>query len=186
MRQLELSFRTRSVTSTVVCLLCILATGCAALEKPESRDSGRVLPGVKAREAAEAKTDKSVARVFQPAAPLVPARTTEMTQDERDVTQTAQQRWDFLIKGDVNAAYELLSPRYRAINPFSLYASGIKVGGWKEARAVDAQCNAEICEVFIAVDLRVVFPGVGPTVAKSTQRERWIRDAGRWWHVPGS
>ncbi len=99
---------------------------------------------------------------------------------EQAVKARAQQRWDTLIKGDIEAAYGYLSPGSRAVNTLESYKGSIRPGFWKSARVADAKCNAALDSCEVASEIEYEFRGGR---VKSPLNETWIRQEGNWWYV---
>ena len=112
--------------------------------------------------------------------PLQSTAKVEMDADavSRLVMGRAQQRWDALVKRDMDAAYQLISPAGRSLMSLEDYRPRVNTGFWRGAKVTQADCSAEICEVTVLVDMvveRVKF--IKPV------KETWILDAGKWWFV---
>ncbi len=104
------------------------------------------------------------------------------------VSERAKARWDALIRGDLQTAYDYLSPGYRQSTPFGRYRRKIRgVGLWRKARVERVECDeAEVCKVLVMVDVHLVIPRSGGEPIESTNPvyERWIYSEGQWWYVP--
>ena len=94
------------------------------------------------------------------------------------VLARAQQRWDALLKFDLNAAYEFISPAGRSTMTVEKYRPRVNSGFWRGAKAKDASCEAETCDVTVLIDITV--EGVKTSVPV---KEVWILEAGQWWFV---
>ena len=96
------------------------------------------------------------------------------------VAKKAQSRWDALIKGDLAAAYEYLSPATRSVMPLELYKSKVRSGGWKKASVGSVVCNQDRCDVAITMEhsYREMTSIVTPL------NETWLQEDGNWWFVP--
>lgn len=94
------------------------------------------------------------------------------------VAMRAQQRWNALLKQDMNAAYEYISPGGRSLMTVEQYRPRVNTAFWRGAKVEKATCEAETCEVAVLVDL--IFQGVKFT---NPVQETWILDAGKWWFV---
>ncbi len=106
---------------------------------------------------------------------------------EEIVSERAKARWDALIRGDLQAAYDYLSPGYRQSTPFERYRRKIRgVGLWRKARVERVECDgAEVCKVLVLVDVHLVVPRSGePIESTNPVYERWIYSEGQWWYVP--
>ena len=96
----------------------------------------------------------------------------------RLVSARAQQRWNALLKRDLDAAYQFISPAGRSLMSVDDYRPRVNSGFWRGAKAGYAVCAAETCEVTVLVDM--VVEGVKFNVPI---KETWILDAGKWWFV---
>ena len=94
------------------------------------------------------------------------------------VVERAQQRWNALLTGDMDAAYPFISPGGRSLMTLQQYRPRINTGFWRGAKVDKATCATETCEVTVLVDMLV--EGVKFT---NTIKETWILDAGKWWFV---
>ena len=90
----------------------------------------------------------------------------------------AQQRWDALLKSDMDTAYRYISPAGRSTMPIERYRPRVNAAYWRGAKVKDASCEAETCEVTVLIDLTV--EGVKTSVPV---KESWILEAGQWWFV---
>jgi len=98
------------------------------------------------------------------------------------VTQRAQMRWDALLAGKVDMAYDYLSPGSKAKLNLSEYKARTGLGLWQGAKVLRADCGADVCEVHVMVDFRVRRPGVNVVAATAVQ-ETWVKEGGVWWYV---
>jgi len=93
--------------------------------------------------------------------------------------QRAQARWDALIRGDLNAAYEFLSPGTRAVTSQAVYKGKIKPGMWRSAKVQSVECEADVCSVKLLVDYDVRrIKGI-----ETPLTEKWIIESGNAWYV---
>lgn len=97
---------------------------------------------------------------------------------EAAVTARAAQRWEALLKGNTDGAYQFLSPGTREITSLEAYRSAVRTGFWKQARVASAKCAADTCEVSVEVE----YEYRGGRV-KTPLGETWIRQEGNWWYV---
>jgi hypothetical protein len=72
-------------------------------------------------------------------------------QKQKVVAEKAQARWDALIKGDVDAAYQFLSTGSKAATPLPVYKGRIKPGMWRAAKVDKIDCEQEICKVTMLI-----------------------------------
>ncbi len=96
----------------------------------------------------------------------------------RLVLGRAQERWDALLKAEVNVAYQFISPGGRSLMSVEQYRPRVRTGFWRGAKADKAVCGTDTCEVTVLVDMTV--QGVKFT---NPIKETWILDAGKWWFV---
>ena len=94
------------------------------------------------------------------------------------VTGRAQQRWNALLKADMETAYQFISPGGRSVMSLQQYRPRVNPSFWRGAKVSEASCGTETCEVTVLVD--VLLQGVKFT---NPIKETWILDAGKWWFV---
>lgn len=98
---------------------------------------------------------------------------------EEVLKERAQQKWDALVKSDLKAAYQFLSPGSRAVLSSEAYASSIKAGFWKSAQVERAVCEKpDVCDVHVAIE----YDHRGMRI-KTPLRETWIKEGSSWWFV---
>jgi hypothetical protein len=93
------------------------------------------------------------------------------------VKQRAQLRWDLMVKGDLDKAYEYFSPSSRETMSLAGFKSRVRPGFWKAVRVDKVECSsADRCEVSVTIgyDYR-------GTRVETPHRETWIRDEANWW-----
>lgn len=93
------------------------------------------------------------------------------------VQERAQARWDLMVKGDLDKAYEYFSPSSRATMSLPGFKSRVKPGFWKAVKVDQVECSsADRCEVKVTIgyDYR-------GTRVETPHRETWIRDESNWW-----
>ena len=95
------------------------------------------------------------------------------------VAKRVNARWDALIKGDLDAAYALLSPASREATTLEQFKRNTRKGGFREAKVDKVDCGAELCtvKVWVTYDHRLM-KGVQTSV-----EETWIFDKGQAWLV---
>lgn len=104
-------------------------------------------------------------------------------QAKRDaVAARAESRWQALIKGDLPAAYEYLSPASRATVPLDVYKAKRKIGLYRSAKVEGVECVKDACTVRVRVTYDFKrFKGVETPLV-----EKWIIARGQAWLVEGS
>jgi hypothetical protein len=98
------------------------------------------------------------------------------------VSERAQQRWDFVMKNQMDKAYEYLSPASRTTMSLDLFRKRNAAGRWWRSLKLDkVDCSADTCQVTMALEYDLYdIKGL-----KATIEETWIKDAGTWWLVAG-
>jgi hypothetical protein len=98
---------------------------------------------------------------------------------EKVVSERAQARWQLLIKGDVEGAYQFLSTGSKAGTSLQLYKAQIKPGIWRSTKVDKVECEAELCKVqmLVTYDFRNM-KGIETPVP-----ETWIIENGSAWYV---
>lgn len=121
---------------------------------------------------------------------LTTAPTTPSPIPEIAVRDRATQRWQALIAGRYEDAYDMLAPAVRAVQPLQAYRSSI--GGdttWVNAEVLRVNCNdvADKCIAVVRVETRVLFPGMSRgrrQTLRTHMDEVWIRQDDQWWFFP--
>lgn len=92
----------------------------------------------------------------------------------------AQARWDALIAGKWEKAYEYATPGFRSsVDVFgfrSRVASPVKL---KSAEVVSVDCKDTTCEATMRIGLVPLQKGYPETTTDLT--ERWVQEGGEWW-----
>lgn len=104
-----------------------------------------------------------------------------MKVDSREiVAERVQSRWDALIKGDLAAAYEYLSPGSRSVLSLEAYKAMIHPGLWKKVSVDSVACEQDRCDVVILLEYH--YRDMKSAVTR--QNEIWLQEGGNWWYVP--
>lgn len=98
---------------------------------------------------------------------------------EKVVAERAEARWQTLIKGDLNAAYDYLSAGSKATTPLDVYKAKIRPGMWRQAKVEKVECEAEACKV----DMRITFDHKLMKGVQTPLSESWIIEKGSAWYV---
>lgn len=119
--------------------------------------------------------------------------------DEVAVMDRALERWNLLIKRDAGAAWDYLSPGYRATHPKDIYARemGQRPVQWltanpyeqregSETRAVECDESGLSCDVRVKLGFKIRsrLTSVGMLDSASVVKESWIKVKGQWYLVP--
>lgn len=103
------------------------------------------------------------------------------TAPEARVTERATQRWQAMIKGDYEKAYNLTTPSYRAVTSFTRFRAGFGGGGWQSAEVASVNCEAEKCVVQVKIGINpVLSTRFGATIITHIE-ETWLLEGGQWW-----
>ena len=109
-------------------------------------------------------------------------------QTEDTLEERAMARWDALLSGDVEAAYEFLSPGYRSSVSLLQYHRTLLLSKvkWTGANYIEADCEETTCNVKILLDFTIygALPGVKSMDSKQTIEESWLLVKGSWYLVP--
>lgn len=97
------------------------------------------------------------------------------------VAKKAQSRWDALIKGDLAAAYEYLSPGSRSVMSLEQYKAKIRTGLWKKVKVDSVACEKDRCNVVLIVEYS--YPKYGIESISSRIEETWLQEDDDWWFV---
>jgi len=95
------------------------------------------------------------------------------------VAERAEARWQTLIKGDVDAAYQYLSAGSKAATPLAMYKTKVKPGIWRQAKVGKVQCDAEIC----SVEMTITYDYRNMKGLETPVPETWIIENGSAWYV---
>lgn len=107
------------------------------------------------------------------------SKTTEPSALEAEVLERSQARWDRLLEGDIEGAYELTSPAYRSRTPLARFRASF--GGavqWTGANSQKAECQDDQCRVTVEISYQLPREGFEHTRPIT---ETWIRSGGDWW-----
>jgi hypothetical protein len=102
---------------------------------------------------------------------------------EKLVQERAQARWQALIAGDFEGAYNYLPPSYRALHDLKYYRGTINNAvERKGAEVIRAECKTDVCLATVRVD--AVFAGAmgGHRTLSTHYEEKWVSEDGGWWY----
>ena len=131
-----------------------------------------------------AETDQSGRQAVQQPAPPVSSGVSEA--DEAQLKERVLARWQALIKGDFDVAYQFETPAYRAIYTPSQfrYQFGNQIF-WRMANVMDIHYdNTIVARVHVEVAYRYAEPEKRLEALSDTQgiSEIWLKKEGQWWH----
>lgn len=117
----------------------------------------------------------------RPAADLTP---------EQQVAQRAEQRWQLIMQGDLLAAYEYLTPGYRARVSQRAYVNRVFSSGieYTDVTVKDSNCDSnDRCTLRTVVNFtfRGALRGVDKIQSDAVISETWINLDEQWYYVAG-
>lgn len=95
------------------------------------------------------------------------------------VAERAEARWQALLKGDVDGAYQYLSAGSKAATSLPLYKAKIKPGLWRKAKVDKVDCDAELCKV----QMTITYDYRNMKGIETLLPETWIIENGSAWYV---
>ena len=105
-----------------------------------------------------------------------------------NIEERATARWDALLSGDLDGAYQYLSPAFRSSVSSLQYQRKLLLQkvSWTAARYIESECLETTCKVRISLDYSLIgaLPGVRRFDGTHTVVENWVRREGTWWMVP--
>ena len=106
---------------------------------------------------------------------------------EEVVTERAEIRWASIVSGDLDDAYDMLTPARRtSMTPLSFKRQVLGAPiQWKGAEVIGAECTELVCTVSVkaSMDINRPVPGVPRLSLKQRIEEKWILEGGEWWYV---
>jgi hypothetical protein len=162
-----------------------ILSGCSTLSTPSAPprpDS----PGVALLKADIAAGVTSGPPTFAPSQFAIKPKAVE-SPSEQLVRGRAQKRWDLLVKSDIDAAYDYLSPNSKIILPKDEYKGRIRPGFWSSARVMRVECEVENrCLVQTEVRVKMAGRQGGLINHETVVKEDWLSVSGQWWFVPAT
>lgn len=102
---------------------------------------------------------------------------------ENMVRQRAKARWDALIAGDTEKAYQFLHPAYRALRDLKFYQASVS-RGLAQITGVDVirvECKTDVCTARIRMDYKFAQSGGPGGAFDMGYDEQWTMESGNWW-----
>lgn len=99
------------------------------------------------------------------------------------VRQLATERWQALLAGQYERAYEMAAPAYRkakSLDYYRLNIQGVPVK-WKSAQVLRADCEEKRCKVGIRLVSELRIPGRYRGDLETSLEETWVLEDGHWW-----
>lgn len=96
------------------------------------------------------------------------------------VSEQAQKRWDALIAGNLQSAYQYYSDSFKKTVPYEHFSHKVKgVGLWSKAKVQKVTCNKEnsSCEAEVKVTVAMRMRGIAkPIETSNTLKETWQKN----------
>ena len=102
---------------------------------------------------------------------------------EETVRKLATQRWQALLAGKFDQAYEFATPAFRKLRTVDFYRtnrSAVPVK-WVSAEVLRVDCEPQRCAVKIKLITRPIMPGFNKLNLETGLDEVWILEDGQWW-----
>jgi len=101
------------------------------------------------------------------------------------VRQLATQRWQHIVDGKFDKAYEMTVPSYRKLKTKENYTIAMMTASvkWQSGEVVKVDCETQTCKVTVKAVSQIVMPTrfKGPLV--SGLDETWVFEDGHWWKL---
>ena len=97
------------------------------------------------------------------------------------VTARASARCQALLRGDLAAAYEYLSPGSKAAMSLDVYKGKHKIGMYRAATVESVACEADVCNVVV----NLTYDYKRTKGIATPLFEKWVISDGRAWYVGG-
>lgn len=99
---------------------------------------------------------------------------------ESVLTGYAQQRWDAMIKGNLEQAYEYYTDAFKAVTPPDVFRRKVQgTGLWNQAKVQHVQCEAsgKRCQVDVEVTVSMKMRGLSkPVESSDVVHETWVKE----------
>ena len=100
------------------------------------------------------------------------------------VARIAQSRWDALIRGDFDAAYNMMSPASRSVMTPELFRKRLSLVTWKAASVRKVECSADdLCTAQVGAAYVHQMRGGRKVENEQLLTEIWRNVGGGWWYV---
>lgn len=102
---------------------------------------------------------------------------------EETVRKLATQRWQALLGGKFDQAYEFATPAFRKLRSVDFYRtnrSAVPVK-WVSAEVLRVDCEPQRCVAKIKLITRPNMPGFNKLNLETGLEEVWIQEEGQWW-----
>jgi hypothetical protein len=101
------------------------------------------------------------------------------------VRQLANQRWQYIVEGKFDKAYEMTVPSFRKLKTKENYTVTMLTANvkWQSGEVIKVECETQTCKVTIKAASQIMLPTrfKGPLV--SGLDETWVFEEGQWWKL---
>jgi hypothetical protein len=105
-----------------------------------------------------------------------------------EIDKRAVERWDLLITGKPEKAYDFLSPGYKKTKTRDDYAAemGNRPVHWSKVQFLGKDCDESVCHVRLLVDFTINVNIGSAHEASSVDviKEDWLNLDGHWYYLP--
>ncbi len=107
-----------------------------------------------------------------------------------DIDQKAVDRWQAVIAGDYEKAYEYIAPSHRELENSTSYQTRMATArlsiDWQAAEFLKKDCQEQVCQVTMNITYVYKFQkrSYGETKGKTTITENWIKNDKKWYFLP--
>jgi hypothetical protein len=170
----EFEFGTRLARRTI---LVLILSAAAVLSACGDSDAEKPVEGHNARASGE---NDSAGQAGQVIGPIT-------TETEDPLPVRASKRWSLIIGGNLELAYDFLSPAYRANQERKDYVNQMRGRPvtWVSADFVDQKCTSETeCSASVRIEYKLTMPGSEAVESVNMATEQWVKAEGQWYFSP--
>lgn len=96
----------------------------------------------------------------------------------------AAKRWELLIAGDYDSAYDFHQPSFKQTRTKASYRNLFgKAVQWTNARVAGVSCAGDVCDVDVGVEMRYMLGFANGMQSFQLFKEKWVAEDGGWWYV---
>lgn len=98
---------------------------------------------------------------------------------ENVLGKAAEGRWNALISGDMQAAYQYYTKAFQETTPLDMFKHKVHSGLWKKAEVTKVTCTepGKRCDVDVEVTAAIRMRGLKePMESSATLHEVWVKD----------
>lgn len=92
--------------------------------------------------------------------------------------------WGYIIKGDIEKAYNFEHPTYREQTSILKYLNRFKIVKYESFEIMDIKIEAKKAEAEIDLVQRYIIKYFMDKSIKKKIIDRWVRTKGLWFHIP--